>query len=122
MAELRFLRAACDDYERLDHSRQLWVDAALLRLRDRGAEIGERLAKTRIADLHGLKKLKNNKLGLRLIFRVCADNVEIIEILVIGKREDFAVYKEVEKRLKQMMDRLKTSGIWTNRIQPPGKT
>lgn len=122
MAELRFLRAACDDYERLDHSRQLWVDAALLRLRDHGAGIGERLAKTRIADLHGLKKLKNNKLGLRLIFRVCDDNVEIIEILVIGKREDFAVYKEAEKRLKQMMNRINASGVWIDRVQPPGKT
>lgn len=51
--------------------------------------------------LHGnlaaCRKLKRLRLGLRIVFREVNSEVEIIEVIVIGKRSDSEVYKEAEK-------------------------
>jgi len=53
--------------------------------------------------LHGslaqCNKLKNNKMGLRVIFREVHGKVEVIQIVVIGKRDKKTVYKIAENRL-----------------------
>lgn len=43
--------------------------------------------------------MKHKKLGLRVIFKQSDLGIEIIEIVVIGKRDEKEVYKEAEKRL-----------------------
>jgi mRNA interferase RelE/StbE len=105
MATVRFLREAQEDYEKLDGSQKKWVTAAVHRLEKRGGEIGEVLHKSAFADLRGYKKLKNNHHGLRLVFREnTTDELEIIEIIVIGKREDFEVYRTAGKRIADLQD------------------
>jgi mRNA interferase RelE/StbE len=105
MATVRFLKEAQEDYERLDGSQKKWVAAAVHRLEERGGEIGEALGKSASADLRGYKKLKNNQNGLRIIFREnTSGQLEIIEIIVIGKREDFEVYRTAGKRIAEIQD------------------
>lgn len=45
------------------------------------------------------RKLKHKKLGLRVVFRQSDLGIEIIEIIVVGKRDDEEVYQLAERRL-----------------------
>ena len=119
MPRLRFLKEAYEDYLALDGSQKKWVRAALERLEIRGAEIGESLGHHEVANLHGYKKLKNRKLGLRIIFRENkADEIEVIEIIVIGKRADMDVYRIAGKRVQTISDTFAELARWINRISP----
>ena len=46
-----------------------------------------------------MKKMKHQKLGLRIVMRDIDNQPTIIEIVAIGKRERSTVYKNAEKRL-----------------------
>jgi mRNA interferase RelE/StbE len=50
------------------------------------------------------RKLKHKKLGLRVIFRQSSEGIEIIEIVVIGKREDDEAYKTAIERLGRNLE------------------
>lgn len=47
------------------------------------------------------RKLKNKKLGLRIVFRQDKNYIRIINIVTIGERRRNKVYKEAEKRLEK---------------------
>lgn len=99
MANVYFWKEAKKDYKKLDGSLKLWVDTAVKRLGQRGSEIGKDLGNTNYAKLAGFKELKNNKLGIRLIYKPTKDGkFEIIEIVTIGKREDEKVFITAEQR------------------------
>ena len=90
---------AADDYRKLDGSLKKWVDKAVERLEEKDVQIGKKLNNNSYSNLAGFKELKNNKLGIRLIFKETSKNqIEIIEIVAIGKREDEKVFKIAEKR------------------------
>ena len=40
-------------------------------------------------------------MGLRIVFREANGNVEVIQIVAIGKREKETVYKAAEKRISR---------------------
>ena len=102
MAKVFFWKEAEKDYKKLDGMLKQWVDAAGERLRIRGSEIGKDLGNTTYSKLAGFKELKNQKLGIRLIFKPTTDNqIEIIEIVAIGKREEEKVFLTAEKRRKK---------------------
>lgn len=102
MAKVFFWKEAEKDYKKLDGMLKQWVDAAGERLRIRGSEIGKDLGNTTYSKLSGFKELKNQKLGIRLIFKPTTDNqIEIIEIVAIGKREEEKVFLTAEKRRKK---------------------
>lgn len=104
MTDVYFWEEAENDYENLDGTLKKWVDTATKRLEDRGSEIGKDLRNTSYSKLAGFKELKHQKLGVRLIFKPMKDNkVEIIEIVVIGKREDEKVFLTAEKRRKKRL-------------------
>ena len=108
MMKVNFLKEAQEDYDALDGSQKKWVEAAVERLKVRGGEIGEPLHKSPTDALRGCKKLKNNSLGLRIVFRVLSSGeCEIIEIIVIGKRSDSEVYHTADKRLQAIHDKYK---------------
>lgn len=116
---LRFLKEAQEDYEELDGSQKKWVKAALQRLEERGGEIGEQLYKHEDADLCGCKKLKNNKMGLRIVFRENKTNeLDIIEIIVIGKRKDLEVYITAGKRIQSMSEIYDDLSNWYDQMHP----
>ena len=106
MITVQFLKEAQEDYDALDGSQKKWVEEAVERLKVRGGEIGEALHKSPIADLRGCKKLKNNSLRLRIVFRVVSPGqCEIIEIIVVGMRKDSEVYQTAGKRLQAIHEK-----------------
>lgn len=93
--KIKFTPASKKDYDKLDNSQKLQVRKSLQRIEEFGLSTGQPL-KGKLADC---KKMKQKKLGLRVIFIQSDLGIEIIEIVVIGKRDEKEVYKEAEKRL-----------------------
>ena len=83
------------DYKKLDGRQKKQVLKSLAKIETLGMDAAQQL--------HGVlwdcRKLKHKRLGLRVIFRQAAHGVEIIEIMVIGKREEDSVYAVAAKRL-----------------------
>ena len=50
--------------------------------------------------LSGCRKLKNKKMGLRIVFREANGKIEVIQIVAIGKRDKKEVYTTAENRMK----------------------
>jgi mRNA interferase RelE/StbE len=67
----------------------------LIKIEENGMNTGQPL----YGVLWDCRKLKHKKLGLRVIFRQSPEGIEIIEIVVIGKREDDEVYETAIERL-----------------------
>ena len=88
---------AQDDFDKLDNSQQLHVKKSLIKLEQQGIQAGQAL----YGNLAGYRKLKHQKLGLRVIFHETAKGLEIIEIIAIGKRSDKEIYTIAEKRIKK---------------------
>lgn len=95
MHQIEWTEYSKKDYDNLDGSQKVFVDKALNRIKLYGMDAGQ--------PLHGAlsqcNKLKNRKMGLRIIFREVQGKVEVIQIVVIGKRDKNAVYKIAENRL-----------------------
>lgn len=99
MAQVYFWEEVQKDYKKLDGILKQWVDAAEERLKIRRSEIGKSLGNTNYAKLAGFKELKNQKLGIRLIFKPSVNGkIEIIEIVTIGKKDEEKVFITAEKR------------------------
>lgn len=64
------------------------------------------MGNTSYSKLVGLKELKYQKLGVRLIFKSTSDGtIELIEIITIGKRADREVFITANKRRKKRITR-----------------
>jgi mRNA interferase RelE/StbE len=92
---LEWTEASKADYESLDGTQLVFVDKGLARIINFGMKAGEPLG----GNLVGYRKLKNKKQGLRIVFRELPHGIEIIQIVAIGKRGDFEVYKMAGRRL-----------------------
>lgn len=97
-----FIEDAKKDYRKLDGSEKKYVDIALAKLEFRADELGEALTRKRNSNLFGCKKIKFKKIGIRIVFRIVGSQMEIVEIISIGKRRDEEVYKDATKRLKKL--------------------
>lgn len=95
MYQIEWTEYSRDDYDKLDGSQKIFVDKALNRIKLRGMDAGQ--------PLHGAltqcNKLKNKKMGLRVIFREVQGKFEVIQVVVIGKRDKKTVYKIAENRI-----------------------
>jgi mRNA interferase RelE/StbE len=83
------------DYEKLDGSQRKQVLKSFTKIEENGMNAGTSLH----GKLRDCRKLKHKKLGLRVVFRQSSLGIEIIEIVVIGKREDDEVYDTAVERL-----------------------
>jgi mRNA interferase RelE/StbE len=93
--KLEWTELSQKDYHSLDGSEKVVVDKGLTRIRMFGMDAGSPLS----AGLSSCQKIKHRKLGLRIVFRQSRTGIEIIEIVAIGKREDFDVYIKSAQRL-----------------------
>jgi mRNA interferase RelE/StbE len=93
--EPKLTQLAAQDFRKLAGSQKKHILKSFAKIGKSGMQTGQ--------ELHGklwdCRKLKHKKLGLRVIFRQSDLGIEIIEIVVIGKREDSDVYNEAVKRL-----------------------
>jgi len=97
--DIRFIPEAVKDYKSLDGSIKLLVNKKIEKLKE-DAYIGEELGNKNNIDLTGYYKIYVAKKKYRIVYRIVKNEIEIIEIWGIGKRDKMEVYKEVGKRIK----------------------
>ena len=95
MYEIIYNKLSQKDYDNLEGSQKIFVNKGLAKIQQDGMAVGEALH----GNLSGCNKLKNKKLGLRIVFTQRKRGIEIIEIVAIGKRSDKEVYVDAEYRL-----------------------
>lgn len=93
--QVHYLHQAKIEYDRLDGTQKIFVDKAIVRLMIYGMNCGQPLT----GNLAGYRKLKNRKMGLRIVFGQGTTGPEIIEIIAIGKRDKLAVYQQAAQRI-----------------------
>lgn len=104
--KLSFIKQAVEDYKALDGSQRKVVDKAIKRilinpLPNTEGGYGKPLSNQNNSSLAGLMKIKLKSSRLRIVYKLekREDNVLII---IIGARADSKVYKEAEKRIKDL--------------------
>lgn len=100
--EVRLDPDAVKEYNRLDNSVVTIVDKAIDELEYRADEVGKSLGNKRDIKLAGCKEIKLRDAGIRIIFKVTNDIVEILRVvyvLAIERRSDDFVFKTASKRL-----------------------
>jgi mRNA interferase RelE/StbE len=98
--DIQFILEAEKDYKLLDGSIKKLVNEKIDKLKD-NAYIGEELGNKNNIDLTGYFKIYVAKKKYRIIYRIVKDEIEIIEIWGIGKRDKFEIYEDVGKRIKE---------------------
>lgn len=103
---LSFIKEADKDYQRLDGSQKIIVDKALKKivknpLSNTEGGYGKPLSNLSNSNLAGLLKVKLKSSGLRIVYKLEKINDKVV-VIVIGMRDDSKVYKEAERRLRQL--------------------
>ena len=95
---LRYIsKAAEKEFRVLDGATRTMVAKGLARLRVHGDEIGKPLG----GALQGCRELKFRAEGIRIIYRIDAGRIEIIEVVAIGKRDKGRVFDVAARRLEE---------------------
>ncbi|MCH3906442.1 MAG: addiction module toxin RelE [Lactobacillus sp.] len=96
--QLNIWDGAKKDIEKLDGAQLVFVKKGLKRIKQFGLNCGSPLH----GKLMGYRKLKNRKMGLRIVFGQSerGDKIEIIDIVAVGKRSEDAVYQTATMRVK----------------------
>lgn len=94
--KIEYFKEAKKEYDNLDGSQLIFVDKGIDRIRALGMQAGVPLE----GKLEGCRKLKNRKMGLRIVFTQQEKTIKIIQIIAIGKRRRNEVYKNALKRLQ----------------------
>lgn len=97
--QLNFWKEAKVEYAKLDGSQLIFVKKGLKRIKVFGLNCGNPLH----GNLEGYRKLKNRKLGLRIIFGQDPQtkNIQIIDIIAIRKRRRSEVYNNAFSRVQK---------------------
>jgi|GEM_PF-3173654 len=74
--------------------------ATQLKKLETSPHLGQPLGNLHGFDLSGYYKLYAVKKAIRLVYRIVEDEV-VVEVVVVGKREDFEVYADVARRLQK---------------------
>ena len=96
---VELIEEAREDFKKLDNSQRIQVAKQLKKLESNPYK-GKQLGKKFNIDLSGYYKLYAVQKKIRVVYTVVEDQV-LVEIITIGKREEFAVYKEAFKRIKK---------------------
>ena len=97
--EIKFIPEAEKEYKSLDGSIKKLVNEKIDDLRDK-PYLGEKLGNKNNIDLTGFYKIYVAKKKYRIVYRIVKDEIEIIEIWGIGKRDKLEIYEDVGKRIK----------------------
>ncbi len=100
--EVRFDPDAKDEYDSLDNSVIDIVDNFIEKLEIRADEIGIPLQNKYATRLYDCKEFKLRKAGIRIVFRVTEEIVDVLQIvyiLTIQRRDAARVFRIAHKRL-----------------------
>lgn len=100
---VKFAPAAAKEYQKLDDSVIDIVDAAIDKLEERADEIGTPLHNNQDTKLAGCKEIKLRDAGIRIVFKIIDQKVNILQvvyILTIESRSRDKVFKAAHQRYK----------------------
>jgi mRNA interferase RelE/StbE len=97
-----FTEDAEKDLEKLDKSIRTQVIKKAIVLQD-NPFLGDALGNKLGLDLSGYYKLYVAKKAYRIVYRLIGEEIEVVEIVGIGKRDKEEIYRLVVKRLKRIM-------------------
>ncbi len=100
--KIEFLPDAEKDFDGLEGSARKEVAKKIDGLAD-NPFLGKPLGKKYGLDLTGFYKLYAAKRKYRIVYRLIGKDIEVIEIVGIGKRDKEEVYKLVSRRLKKLI-------------------
>jgi mRNA interferase RelE/StbE len=95
--KIQFHPEALKEFCKLDGSVKVLVKKQLEKLQ-KSPLLGEELGNKNGYDLTGYRKMYVNKKQIRIVYSI-KDEVLLINIISIGKREDMAVYANASKRV-----------------------
>jgi mRNA interferase RelE/StbE len=91
--ELEFKESALEEWHKLDNNiRELFKKRLAKRLTT------PRVESARLSGLPDCYKIKLRDVGYRLVYQVC-DNLVLVVVIAVGKRENNQVYHKVKERL-----------------------
>ncbi|HOZ61432.1 MAG TPA: type II toxin-antitoxin system RelE/ParE family toxin [Smithellaceae bacterium] len=97
---IEFIPEAAADYKSLDGSVKKKVNKKLEEL-SKNPFLGEYLGNKFNIDLTGFYKLYVDNKKIRVVYRLLGEEIEIIEVWGIGKRDKEEIYRLIGHRLKK---------------------
>ena len=97
MYEIRYHPLIESDLKQLNNSVRLEVFKKLKKLQQ-SPEIGKPLGNKNNMNLTGLLKVYVAKKQVRIVYEVI-ENILVVKVIAIGKRESMEVYKEAKERM-----------------------
>ena len=102
---IEYIKEAQRDLKKLEPHNRLLVLKAIEKTAERPLPppdgIGKPLGNHASSNLSGYYKIKLKNLGYRVVYGLKKEN-NVMKVIVIGIRDDEAVYKEAERRIKNM--------------------
>ena len=95
---IQFIPEAVKDYKSLDGRIKILVNEKIDKLKT-NPFLGEVLGSKNHIDLTGFYKIYVAKKSYRVVYRILKNEIEIIEIWGIGKRDKAEIYKIIGKRI-----------------------
>ncbi len=95
--KLTFREGVEKDLSKLSNAQEMLVVKQFKKLME-SPELGKPLGNKAGFNLSGCKKMYVDKKKIRIVYRIIDDEV-IVEVIVIGKRDDMKVYAEASERL-----------------------
>ena len=97
---IEFIPEAAADYKSLDGSVRKKFNKKLEEL-SKNPLLGEHLGNRFNMDLTGFYKLYVDNKKIRIVYRLLGEEIEIIEVWGIGKRDKEEIYRLISHRLKK---------------------
>ncbi|MEA3522732.1 MAG: type II toxin-antitoxin system RelE/ParE family toxin [Campylobacterota bacterium] len=88
---------ADDDLDELSHREKILVFKQFKKIAS-SPELGKLLGNKNGYDLSGCRKMYADQKRIRIVYSIIEDKI-IIEIIAVGKRNEFEVYKKASERL-----------------------
>lgn len=102
---IEYIKEAQRDLKKLEPHNRLLILKAIEKTAERPLPlpdgIGKPLGNHVSSNLAGYYKIKLKNLGYRVVYGLKKEN-SVMKVIVIGIRDDEAVYKEAERRIKNM--------------------
>ena len=104
--KIEYIKEAQKDLKRLDLYNRKIIVKAIEKTAERPLPppdgIGKPLGNHSTSKLSGFYKIKLRNLGYRVVYSLVRDK-ETMKVIVISIRDDDAVYKEAERRIKALL-------------------
>jgi mRNA interferase RelE/StbE len=97
---IEFIPEAAEDYKSLDGSVKKKVDKKLHELSE-NPFAGEHLGNKFNLNLTGFYKVYVDNKKIRIVYRLLTDEIEIVEVWGIGKRDKEEIYRLIGHRIKK---------------------